>query len=325
MSNLVADHDVDDILGELEDEDDGASHEIIDAVAVEPGDEDDELATAFTDLDWAQHENIDLADEFFGNSPVDLGPQKLPFHDESPDVPDTEAVIGALDEVDATLETVTFTDLDRSQDENPDLAAQFFGNSPVDLGPQKLPFSDETPDAPVTEAVVGEESEGEWAEILREAGHIGGVIGEIGAASPAFRQYVEERYAASRPLLAKNPRAIERLRDYTIDFGPMYSPAAGEVIELYATPQVPFRGEKIVATDTASPPGTGTMIQNVLVGNMLQRPANTMSLTAFFAQQALGNGIKFDTTEPAITITVTVSFIQAVTFFMTVFGKALTA
>ena len=42
----------------------------------------------------------------------------------------------------------------------------------------------------------------------------------------------------------------------------------------------------------------------------------------FFSQAALGNGVKWDTCDKALTISVTVSFIQQCTFYMTVFGKA---
>ncbi len=94
------------------------------------------------------------------------------------------------------------------------------------------------------------------------------------------------------------------------------------MLTLYAYPQCLFRGEKVIATDTGSPNGYGTRISTITVGQKVQRPGRGSSLTAFFANNALGNGIKWDTTNPAIQIAVTVSFIQSCTFDMTVLGRA---
>lgn len=111
-------------------------------------------------------------------------------------------------------------------------------------------------------------------------------------------------------------------RDWQIDFGPAFGQAGTEV-RLVQTPQCWFRGEKVMATDTGSTPGRGTRVKEVLVGNRLQRPAASGSTTAeFFAPFALGNGVKWDACERALSIIVTVSFVESCTFDLTVFGKA---
>ena len=146
------------------------------------------------------------------------------------------------------------------------------------------------------------------------------ILGELMEKSPAFRQYAEKRAAASRPMTHKVP--LQKARDWQIDFGPV-SGAAGTTTTLTVAPQCLFRGEKVMATDTASPAGTGTRISTILIGQKLQRPAGSgATLTSFFANNALGNGIKWDTCEKALSIAVTVSFVSACTFDMTVFGKA---
>ncbi len=83
------------------------------------------------------------------------------------------------------------------------------------------------------------------------------LLGEVLQKSPAFRQYAERRAAASRPMIHKTP--LQKARDWQIDFGPV-SGAAGTTTTVTVAPQCLFRGEKVMATDTASPAGTGTRI-----------------------------------------------------------------
>lgn len=179
------------------------------------------------------------------------------------------------------------------------------------------------------EMVIGDDG---WTEIvgeqLRGGSTVAGldkesafeILGEMVAKSPAFAAYAQKRAAASRPMLHKTP--LNKARDWQIDFGPV-SGAAGTTTTVVINPQVLFRGEKVMATDSGSTPGLGTRIGAIFVGQKSQRPANANStLTAFFANNALGNGIRWDTCEKALSISVTINFIQACTFDMTVFGKA---
>jgi len=169
----------------------------------------------------------------------------------------------------------------------------------------------------------------DWTEIvgeqLRGGSTVAGdaaaeILGELVKRSPAFAQYASKRLAASRPMLAKTP--LNKARDWQVDFGPVYG-LAGTSTVVIVNPQVLFRGEKVMATDTSTTPGLGTRIAAIFVGQKSQRPANSGStLTAFFANNALGNGIKWDTCEKALSISITIQFIAACTFDMTVFGKA---
>jgi len=111
-------------------------------------------------------------------------------------------------------------------------------------------------------------------------------------------------------------------RDWDINFGPV-SGAAGTTTVLTVYPQCLFRGEKIMAIDSAEKRGFGTRITQVLIGLRLQRPATAGgSLTAFFAPGALGNGTKWDPCKAYACIKLTVSFVETCTFDATVFGRA---
>lgn len=148
---------------------------------------------------------------------------------------------------------------------------------------------------------------------------------ELSTKSPAFRAYAEKRLAATRPILRSQP--YQKARDWQIDFGPVTFTAAG-VTTITVAPQCLFRAEKVMATDSGNTtsglaPGYATRIQSIFVGQKSQRPANTGStLTAFFANNSLGNGVKWDTCDKALSISITVQAAATCTFDMTVFGKA---
>lgn len=168
--------------------------------------------------------------------------------------------------------------------------------------------------------IVGEQLRGGATVAGLTPGQAVQVLGDAAAASPAFAQYVQRRAAANRPALTRTP--MNAARDWNISFGPV-SGAANTTTTLNQTPQVHFRGEKIMAVDTGTTAGQGTMIGTIFVGQKLQSPAgNNFTLTSFYANNALGNGVKWDTCEKAITISIQVSFIQACTFFATIWGKA---
>ena len=175
--------------------------------------------------------------------------------------------------------------------------------------------------------IVGEQSRGgtpasnSLTPVLGADGYdVLGAAQEMLQRSPAFNQYAARRAAASRPITHRQP--LQKARDWDLSFGPV-SGAAGTTTVITVAPQCPFRGEKVIATDSFSSAGQGTRITQVLIGQRLQRPATGGgSLTLFFSNGTLGNGIKWDTCQQALSIAVTVSFIQACTFDMTVFGKA---
>lgn len=175
------------------------------------------------------------------------------------------------------------------------------------------------------EELVGEQTRGGTAHgdsLMPVMGQAGGydVLGEMLSNSPSFQSYVAKRAAMSRPVTHKQP--LQRARDWDLAFGPV-SGAAGTTTTITQQPQCLFRGEKVMATDSSATPGTGTRITQILIGQRLQRPATgNGSLTLFFSNGALGNGIKWDTCQQALSISITISFIAACTFDMVVFGKA---
>lgn len=144
---------------------------------------------------------------------------------------------------------------------------------------------------------------------------------EVTAASPGFEAYEATRIAASRPVLQAQPTR-QVLREWDIGFGPVVAPA-GRVVVVTKRPQVLYRGEKVMATDTGSTPGQGTRILQVAVGQRVQRPGSDRgTLTSMFAATALATGIQFDTAHPWEDIAITVSFVEECTFDMSLFGKA---
>jgi hypothetical protein len=163
---------------------------------------------------------------------------------------------------------------------------------------------------------------------IAEAAPWSAPIGEetITESTPGFDEQVAKRVADSRPILQRSKRQME-IRDWDLSFGPASAPA-GNTILFSADPQCFFRGEKVVATDTGTPVGTGTRVMQVSIGQRIQRPgaggtqSGQGSLTAFFAQTALGNGMLWETCQPSLSISILVSFVQSCTFDATVFGRA---
>lgn len=140
---------------------------------------------------------------------------------------------------------------------------------------------------------------------------------EVGDAVDARR--IEEHV----PVLAHKPKSEPKFRDWQIDSGQVFGPANGETV-ITLKPQCRFRCEKIMATDDSSNPGTGTRILSVTVGNKVQKvgAGGRGSLTQFFSQTALGNGIRFDTASPWASIQIRVLFTQQCNFEITLFGTA---
>ena len=152
------------------------------------------------------------------------------------------------------------------------------------------------------------------------------LLGQMVSRSPQFNQYAMDfaakRAAMARPMVHQVP--LQKARDWHIDIGPV-SGAAGTSTTITVQPQCLYRGEKLMATDTGSPVGYGTRIGQIAIGQKLQRPVGGGStLTFFFANTTLGNGIKWDTCKEALSISMTISFVQSCTFDATVFGKAVT-
>lgn len=146
------------------------------------------------------------------------------------------------------------------------------------------------------------------------------VLGTALAQSPAFQNLLAKKAAMGRPVMHKQP--LRMARDWDVPLGPV-SGAAGTQTTISFQPQAYFRVEKLMATDTNSPAGMGTAITQILVGQRLQRPATGGgTLSIFYSNQSLGNGLRWDTCQPAFAIALTISFVAACTFYGNLFGKA---
>jgi hypothetical protein len=148
------------------------------------------------------------------------------------------------------------------------------------------------------------------------------VVGVNFDSHPAFEGAIATRSANAQPAVTMRDD-VPKERQFDMAFGAVWGPA-GFQTTITIRPQCLFRAEKLMATDSASTPGTGTSIVQVGVGQRIQRPGNTPqgSLTLFFAQNAVADGITFDTAHPWEDIAITVSFIVACTFNATLWGRA---
>lgn len=110
---------------------------------------------------------------------------------------------------------------------------------------------------------------------------------------------------------------------YASSLGGQIAGNPGDRLRLVLKPQTYFRVDKIMATDTSENPGRGTRVMGAYVGNVLQRPAPPSSgtLTLFFAQDALGNSVRWMTCEPSLEIAVEISFDVACTFDLSLYGQ----
>jgi hypothetical protein len=108
-------------------------------------------------------------------------------------------------------------------------------------------------------------------------------------------------------------------RDWVVSFGPVTG-KTGEVVPIVIDPQCVFRGEKLVAMDSAA--GRGSRINQILVGQKLQT-SGTGTLTAFFSPSVVsGNGTQLDVCHLGGKITVIVEFLEDCVFDASLFGKA---
>ena len=116
---------------------------------------------------------------------------------------------------------------------------------------------------------------------------------------------------------------MQQWRDWDVSFGPAFGQAGTQLV-LTQQMQCLFRAEKVMATDSGSTPGRGTRIVQFIVGQRIQRPtASGSALVDFFGPAALGNGIRWDTCQQGLSISITVSFVESCTFDISIFGRAI--
>lgn len=96
---------------------------------------------------------------------------------------------------------------------------------------------------------------------------------------------------------------------------------AGQTREFTVTPQVDFRVEKVIATDSDG--GNATRVKQFIVGQRIQRPTSQGStLLQFFGPGVLGNGVGWDTCQKGCIIGITLEFVKDATVDITLFGRA---
>ncbi len=118
----------------------------------------------------------------------------------------------------------------------------------------------------------------------------------------------------------KEPPPPFSTRDWDFPIGPI-SGKAGERKEIIIEPQSPFMVEKIMATDTGD--GLHTALMQILIGDRLQRPAtNDGTLTLFYKQNTLGNGIRTDWCRLGQKMVIQIKFLQDATYEGCLWGKA---
>lgn len=172
--------------------------------------------------------------------------------------------------------------------------------------------------------IVGELIRGGRDEVTGSDYDVAQVLGALAKSNPAaFSAAIQGRVAKSRPVV--HNVAPVKARDWAMPFT-VYG-TIGQSVTTTATPQCLFRAEKLVVNEIGSSTnGNGTTITSMLVGQKNQLPTTTGGISSSaFLQNSLGNGIKFDTCQPALTISFTVSFLQTCTWQGTLFGKAVLA
>lgn len=95
---------------------------------------------------------------------------------------------------------------------------------------------------------------------------------------------------------------------------------AGDVAVLEVRPQVNFRVEKVMATDSGG--GNDTRVRQFMVGQRIQRPlAQGSSLVLFFGPISASYA-RWDTCQRGLTISATIEFVRASTVDISLFGRA---
>lgn len=175
--------------------------------------------------------------------------------------------------------------------------------------------------------ILGEQTRG--GQDQQMVGGADEVLGALFNASqnPAYKQALARRAAMSRPAIHNVP--LVKSRDWQIGLGPI-SGTAGQTVTVSVQPQCLFRAEKLIAWDT---PNTGTLpasgfntnITGAFVGQKNQLPVGTgagnVLGTIGFAPGSLGNGIKWDTCQGALSLSIQVSFVAQSTFQAILFGR----
>lgn len=125
------------------------------------------------------------------------------------------------------------------------------------------------------------------------------VLGAVSAAmqaNPAFKQAMLSRIAKAQPVL-QNVAPTKKRRQ---PLGLSYTFTADGTANITVQPQVLFRGEKLVVTETVA---GATDINSIFIGNKSQFPTLQNPIaSAAFAAGVLDNEMLFDTCQPSMFI-----------------------
>ena len=146
-------------------------------------------------------------------------------------------------------------------------------------------------------------------------------------ANPAFANQAARLAMLQRPALKSNPPAVAQ--EWQI--GMTLFGTSGTTGTATVTPQCYFRAEKLMAVELTNAgvlnnPPQNMVITGAFIGQKNQLPVGAGAggglHAAFFATGALGNGIKWSTCQPAITMSIQVQFNGTGTIYLGLFGKA---
>lgn len=95
-----------------------------------------------------------------------------------------------------------------------------------------------------------------------------------------------------------------------------------DTLTLVFKPEIVYRLDRMLVTDSWTPPGSGTGMTSMTINGRLNRPFNNgMSLSMNMNPSPLGSGIRYDTCQPGSSIEFEIKFLQTCTFMMALFGR----
>lgn len=142
-------------------------------------------------------------------------------------------------------------------------------------------------------------------------------LGDLLSNSPTFQKLIQKRATVYNAVPGIVVTRQVKTRIWDIPLGPEIG-KAGQQIIISMQPRCIFRGERLIANDTAKIPGTGTRIKQVLVGRRLQADFRERPTYDFMN----GADITMDTCQPAFSIVFYIDFLEDCTWWGSLVGMA---
>jgi len=114
----------------------------------------------------------------------------------------------------------------------------------------------------------------------------------------SFKRALEKRVGKR----VQEPQRGKRREHVQMGFGPIVG-KKGQTHTAVQTPMQFFKPQKFISVDTASPPGSGTQITGMFVGNMNQftsAPGGSGISSMMFGPSVVGSAVPFDPAQPGI-------------------------